>query len=317
AEAPRAKAGDVLRYAVRRILGIVPTLLVIITVSFFVIRLAPGGPFDEEQTLPPEIRANLEAAYGLDQPIWRQYLRYMSGLARGDFGPSFKFKDFTVTELIAQGLPISLTVGLSAVLLGLLVGVPLGTCAALRQNTWIDTGTMALVGLGVSIPSFVVAPVLQILFGLHWRVLPVAGWESGDPRYFILPVLTLSFAIIAYVGSLTRGSMIEVLNSHFVRTARAKGLPEYRVVLRHALRPTLLPVVSWLGPAVAFAVTGSLIVETVFGLPGSGRYLVQGAINRDYSLVMGMIIVYGSLIVLCNLLADLLYGWLDPRVRYV
>ncbi|MDW8257904.1 MAG: oligopeptide ABC transporter permease OppB [Gammaproteobacteria bacterium] len=306
-----------LRYAVRRILGIVPTLLVIITVSFFVIRLAPGGPFDEEQTLPPEIRANLEAAYGLDQPIWRQYLRYMSGLARGDFGPSFKFKDFTVTELIAQGLPISLTVGLSAVLLGLLVGVPLGTCAALRQNTWIDTGTMALVGLGVSIPSFVVAPVLQILFGLHWRVLPVAGWESGDPRYFILPVLTLSFAIIAYVGSLTRGSMIEVLNSHFVRTARAKGLPEYRVVLRHALRPTLLPVVSWLGPAVAFAVTGSLIVETVFGLPGSGRYLVQGAINRDYSLVMGMIIVYGSLIVLCNLLADLLYGWLDPRVRYV
>ncbi len=305
-----------LRYAVSRILGIIPTLLIIITLAFFVIRLAPGGPFDEEQALPPEIKANLEAAYGLDQPIWKQYLRYLDGLAHGDFGPSFKFKDFSVTELIAQGLPISLSIGLSAILLGMLIGVPLGTFAALKQNTAADYTTMAIVGLGISVPNFVVAPLLQILFGLKWRLLPVAGWEGGEIRYLVLPVAALSFGIIAYVGRLTRGSMLEVLRSNYVRTARAKGLPEYLVVWRHALRPALLPVVSWLGPAFAFVVTGSLVVETVFGLPGSGRYLVQGAINRDYSLVMGMIVVYGSLIVICNLIADLLYGWLDPRVRY-
>lgn len=305
-----------LRYAVSRILGIVPTLFIIITLAFFVIRLAPGGPFDEEQALPPEIKANLEAAYGLDQPIWKQYLRYLDGLAHGDFGPSFKFKDFSVTELIAQGLPISLSIGLSAVLLGMLIGVPLGTFAALKQNTAADYTTMAIVGLGISVPNFVVAPLLQILFGLKWRLLPVAGWEGGEIRYLVLPVAALSFGIIAYVGRLTRGSMLEVLRSNYVRTARAKGLPEHLVVWRHALRPALLPVVSWLGPAFAFVVTGSLVVETVFGLPGSGRYLVQGAINRDYSLVMGMIVVYGTLIVICNLIADLLYGWLDPRVRY-
>ncbi len=305
-----------LRYAIGRILGIIPTLFIIITLAFFVIRLAPGGPFDEEQALPPEIKANLEAAYGLDQPIWKQYLRYLDGLAHGDFGPSFKFKDFSVTELIAQGLPISLSIGLSAVLLGMLLGVPLGTFAALKQNTAADYTTMAIVGLGISVPNFVVAPLLQILFGLKWRLLPVAGWESGEIRYLVLPVAALSFGIIAYVGRLTRGSMLEVLRSNYVRTARAKGLPEYLVVWRHALRPALLPVVSWLGPAFAFVVTGSLVVETVFGLPGSGRYLVQGAINRDYSLVMGMIVVYGTLIVICNLIADLLYGWLDPRVRY-
>ena len=305
-----------LRYAISRILGIIPTLLIIITLAFFVIRLAPGGPFDEEQALPPEIKANLEAAYGLDQPIWKQYLRYLDGLAHADFGPSFKFKDFSVTELIAQGLPISLSIGLSAVLLGMLIGVPLGTFAALKQNTAADYTTMAIVGLGISVPNFVVAPLLQILFGLKWRLLPVAGWEGGEIRYLVLPVAALSFGIIAYVGRLTRGSMLEVLRSNYVRTARAKGLPEYLVVWRHALRPALLPVVSWLGPAFAFVVTGSLVVETVFGLPGSGRYLVQGAINRDYSLVMGMIVVYGTLIVICNLIADLLYGWLDPRVRY-
>ncbi len=305
-----------LRYAISRILGIIPTLFVIITLAFFIIRLAPGGPFDEEQALPPEIKANLEAAYGLDQPIWKQYLRYLNGLAHGDFGPSFKFKDFSVTELIAQGLPISLSIGLSAVLLGMLIGVPLGTFAAVKQNTAADYTTMAIVGLGISVPNFVVAPLLQILFGLQWRLLPVAGWESGEIRYLVLPVAALSFGIIAYVGRLTRGSMLEVLRSNYVRTARAKGLPEYLVVWRHALRPALLPVVSWLGPAFAFVVTGSLVVETVFGLPGSGKYLVQGAINRDYSLVMGMIVVYGSLIVVCNLIADLLYGWLDPRVRY-
>jgi oligopeptide transport system permease protein len=305
-----------MRYALRRILGVIPTLLIIITISFFVIRLAPGGPFDEEQALPPEIKANLEAAYGLDRPLVEQYLSYLSGLVRGDFGPSFKFKDFSVTELIAQGLPISLALGLSAVLLALLVGIPLGTFAALRQNTPADYGIMGLAVLGIALPSFVTGPLFALVFGLYLRWLPVAGWETGQLRYLVLPVVTLALPVIAYVARLTRGSLLEVLRTNFVRTARAKGLPERQVILRHALRPALLPVVSYLGPATAFVITGSLVVETVFGLPGSGRYLVQGAINRDYTLVMGMIVVYGSLTLTLNLIADLLYGWLDPRVRY-
>jgi oligopeptide transport system permease protein len=305
-----------IRYALRRILGVIPTLLIIITISFFVIRLAPGGPFDEEQALPPEIKANLEAAYGLDRPLVEQYFSYLSGLVRGDFGPSFKFKDFSVTELIAQGLPISLALGLSAVLLALLVGIPLGTLAALRQNTPADYSIMGLAVLGIALPSFVTGPLFALVFGLYLRWLPVAGWETGQLRYLVLPVITLALPVIAYIARLTRGSLLEVLRTNFVRTARAKGLPERQVILRHALRPALLPVVSYLGPATAFVITGSLVVETVFGLPGSGRYLVQGAINRDYTLVMGMIVVYGSLTLTLNLIADLLYGWLDPRVRY-
>jgi len=305
-----------MRYALRRLAGVLPTLFVIITLSFFVIRLAPGGPFDDEQTLPPEIKANLEAAYGLDQPLLEQYARYLGGLIRGDFGPSFKFKDFSVTELIAQGLPVSLMLGLSAVLLALLVGVPLGTLAALRQNSPTDYGIMGVAVLGIALPSFVTGPLFALIFGLYLRWFPVAGYEHGDPRFLVLPVITLALPVIAYIARLTRGSLLEVLRTHYVRTARAKGLAERQVILRHALRPALLPVVSYLGPATAFVITGSLVVETVFGLPGSGRYLVQGAINRDYTLVMGMIVVYGSLTLTLNLIADLLYGWLDPRVRY-
>lgn len=305
-----------MRFALRRILGVFPTLFVIITLSFFVIRLAPGGPFDEEQALPPEIKANLEAAYGLDKPLTEQYLRYLAGLARGDFGPSFKFKDFSVTELIAQGLPISLVLGLSAVLLALLVGIPLGTLAALRQNSPTDYSIMGVAVLGIALPSFVTGPLFALVFGLYLRWLPVAGWETGQLRYLVLPVVTLALPVIAYIARLTRGSLLEVLRTNYVRTARAKGLPERQVILRHALRPALLPVVSYLGPATAFVITGSLVVETVFGLPGSGRYLVQGAINRDYTLVMGMIVVYGGLTLTLNLVADLIYGWLDPRVRY-
>jgi len=305
-----------MRYALRRIVGVFPTLFIIITLSFFVIRIAPGGPFDDEQTLPPEIKTNLEAAYGLDKPLLEQYGRYLSGLVRGDFGPSFKFKDFTVTELIAQGLPVSLMLGLSAVLLALLIGIPLGTLAALRQNSPTDYGIMAVAVLGIALPSFVTGPLFALIFGLYLRWFPVAGYESGDPQFLVLPVITLALPVIAYIARLTRGSLLEVLRTNFVRTARAKGLAERQVILRHALRPALLPVVSYLGPATAFVITGSLVVETVFGLPGSGRYLVQGAINRDYTLVMGMIVVYGGLTLTLNLIADLLYGWLDPRVRY-
>lgn len=305
-----------LRYTLRRIAGVFPTLFIIITLSFFVIRIAPGGPFDEEQALPPEIKANLEAAYGLDRPLVEQYGRYLAGLVRGDFGPSFKFKDFSVTELIAQGLPVSLLLGLSAVLLALLIGIPLGTLAALRQNSPTDYGIMSVAVLGIALPGFVTGPLFALIFGLHLRWFPVAGYEDGALEFLVLPVITLALPVIAYIARLTRGSLLEVLRMHFVRTARAKGLPERQVVLRHALRPGLLPVVSYLGPATAFVITGSLVVETVFGLPGSGRYLVQGAINRDYTLVMGMIVVYGSLTLTLNLIADLLYGWLDPRVRY-
>jgi oligopeptide transport system permease protein len=305
-----------LSYALRRIAGVIPTLFIIITLSFFVIRIAPGGPFDDEQTLPPEIKANLEAAYGLDKPLLEQYGRYLAGLVQGDFGPSFKFKDFSVTELIAQGLPVSLMLGLSAVLLALLVGIPLGTLAALRQNSPTDYGIMSVAVLGIALPGFVTGPLFALIFGLHLRWFPVAGWEAGELRYLVLPVVTLALPVIAYIARLTRGSLLEVLRTNHVRTARAKGLPERRVILKHALRPALLPVVSYLGPATAFVITGSLVVETVFGLPGSGRYLVQGAINRDYTLVMGMIVVYGSLTLTLNLIADLLYGWLDPRVRY-
>ncbi|NBW88854.1 MAG: ABC transporter permease subunit, partial [Gammaproteobacteria bacterium] len=226
-----------LRYALRRLLGVIPTLFAIITLSFFVIRIAPGGPFDDEQTLPPEIKANLEAAYGLDQPLHVQYGRYLAGLVRGDFGPSFKFKDFSVTELIAQGLPISLTLGLSAILVALLIGVPLGSLAALRQNRPTDHSIMAVAVLGIALPSFVVGPLLALTFGLHLRWLPVAGWESGQWRYLVLPVITLALPVIAYIARLTRGSLLEVLRSNFVRTARSKGLSERAILWRHALRP--------------------------------------------------------------------------------
>ena len=303
-------------YAIRRIATLVPTLFVIITLSFLIIRLAPGGPFDDEQGLAPAIKANLDAAYGLDQPIATQYLRYLKGLAHGDFGPSFKFRDTRVGELIAQGLPVSLTLGACAILLSIVVGVPLGVLAAIRRDSFVDHGARTIAALGVALPSFVIGPLLALVFGLYLHWLPVAGWESGELRYLVLPVITLALPVMAYVARLTRTSFIEVMRANFIRTARAKGVDELRIVLRHALRPALMPVVSYLGPATAFVVTGSLVVETVFGLPGTGRYLVQGAINRDYTLVMGMIVVYGAITLLCNLLADLLYGWLDPRVRH-
>ncbi|MFZ0007429.1 MAG: ABC transporter permease subunit [Steroidobacteraceae bacterium] len=305
-----------LGYALRRLLGILPTLLVIITVSFCVMRLAPGGPFDAEQALPPPVRANLERAYGLDQPLPLQYLRYLGRLAHGDFGPSLRQRDFTVSELIATGLPLSVSLGLAAVLLAMLLGIPAGVLAAIRRGSGLDHGVTTLAVLAIALPSFVTGPLLALIFGLYLHWLPVAGWEAGEPRYLVLPVLTLALPIAAYLARLMRGSLLEVLRAPYVRSARARGLGGARVLWRHALRPALLPVVSYLGPAVAFAVTGSLVVETVFGLPGTGRYLVQGAIDRDYPLVMGMIIVYAVFTLLCNLLADLLYGWLDPGVRH-
>jgi len=305
-----------LRYALRRIAGVIPTLLVIITVSFCVVRLAPGGPFEQEQTLPPAVRANLERLYGLDQPLTVQYAHYLRGLLRGDFGPSLRQRDFTVSELIAQGLPLSATLGLAAILLAVLSGIPAGVAAAVWRNRGADYCITTLAALSLALPSFVTGPLFALVFGLYLRWLPVAGWQHGAPRYLLLPVVTLALPVAAYVARLTRASLLEVLGAHYVRSARARGLGAARVLWRHALRPALMPVVSYLGPAVAFVMTGSLVIETVFGLPGTGRYLVAGAIDRDYPLVMGMIVVYGALTLFLNLIADLIYGWLDPGVRH-
>jgi oligopeptide transport system permease protein len=305
-----------LRYALGRLLGTIPTLFMIVTAAFFVMRLAPGGPFDQEQTLPPEIAANLEAAYGLDQPVVVQYGRYLARVAHGDLGPSFKYKDFRVSELIARGLPVTLTIGTLALVIALGLGVPLGMAAALQHNGALDHAVMAIALVGIAIPNFVVAPVLALVFGVKLGLLPVAGWTGGDVRYAILPVVTLAAPFVAYIARLTRGSLLEVLQAPYMRAARAKGLSRGALMRRHALKPTLLPVLSFLGPAAAALLTGSLVVEQVFGLPGVGRYFVQGAINRDYTLVMGMVIFYAALILLLNLAVDLLYGWLDPRIRH-
>ena len=305
-----------LRYSLTRFLGAIPTLLILITVAFFMIRAAPGGPFDAEKQLPAEIEANLRAAYHLDEPLVQQFGRYVWNLARGDFGPSFQYKDFSVTELIAAGFPVSLRLGGSAMLLALLVGVFAGTIAALRQNSRTDHAVMAVSMTGISIPNFVMAPLLILFFAVYLGWLPAGGIGEGGLRNMILPVISLALPQIAYISRLTRGSMIEVLRSNFVRTARAQGLPEHTVILRHALKPALLPVISYLGPATAAVITGSVVIEQIFGVPGLGRYFVQGALNRDYTLVMGVVVFYGALIILFNLLVDLVYAWLDPQVKY-
>jgi oligopeptide transport system permease protein len=305
-----------LKLALRRVAALIPTLLIIVTISFAIIRLAPGGPFAEEQGVSPEVRTNLERLYGLDQPLAVQYLRYLRALAHGDFGPSLRQRDFTVSELIARGLPLSAALGLCAIALALITAIPAGIAAALWRGPGADLAIATVGALGVALPSFVIGPLLALVFGVHLRWLPVAGWQAGAPRYLVLPVLTLALPLAAALARLTRASLLEVLRTPFVRSARARGLGEARVLWHHALRPALLPVASYLGPAIAFVVTGSLVVEAVFGLPGTGRYLVQGAIDRDYPLVMGMVIVYGALTLFLNLLADLACGWLDPGTRH-
>ncbi len=302
-------------YTLRRVLIAIPTLLVIIAAAFFLMRLAPGGPFDMERTLPPEIEANILAAYNLDKPLPLQFFDYLGGLLTGDFGPSYKIKDFSVAELIAAGFPVSVTIGGGALLLALAIGIPLGSLAALRQNSALDVGVMTLAMTGITIPVFVMAPFLVLVFGVHLGWLPTALWADGDPAHLVLPIISLALPQIAVIARLMRGSMIEVLNTNYVRTARAKGLAEWRVVTSHALRGALLPIISYLGPATAALLTGSVVVETIFQLPGIGQYFVNGALNRDYTLVMGVVILYASLIIALNLVADLLYAWLDP-VRY-
>ena len=303
-------------YFLRRLISAIPTLLAIITIAFFMMRIAPGGPFDTERRLPPEVEANLEKAYHLNEPLIAQYWDYLGGILHGDFGPSFRYKDFTVTELIRAGFPVSLKLGLSAIVIALVLGVAFGTYAALRQNRLGDHALMGLAVTGIAIPNYVVAPLLTLVLGIYFGWLPVGGWNDGAFRNMILPVATLALPLIAYVTRLTRGSMIEVLRANYIRTARAKGLPMRLIVWRHALPAAILPVITYLGPAAAAVLTGSLVVEQIFGLPGIGRYFIQGALNRDYTLVMGVVIFYASLIVLLNLVVDMLYALLDPKVRY-
>lgn len=305
-----------LNYAIKRLIGAIPTLFVLITLAFFMIRIAPGGPFDTEKSLPPEIEANLNAAYHLDEPLIQQYGRYLLQILSGDFGPSFQYKDFTVNELIATGFPVSLTIGGLSMLLAVIIGSGFGILAALRQNRPTDYAVMTVAMTGISIPNFVIAPLLILLFAVTLGWLPAGGWDGDGLGKIVMPVIALALPQIAYISRLMRGSMIEVLRSNFIRTARAKGLSESRIIFRHALRPAFLPVLSYLGPASAAVITGSVVIEKIFGIPGLGRYFVQGALNRDYTLVMGVVVFYGMLIILFNFIVDLLYGALDPKVRY-
>ena len=303
------------RVVLRRLAIGLPTLLIIITLSFFMMRLAPGGPFDQERPLPPEIRRNVEKAYHLDESLVQQYLRYLGGLLRADFGPSYRTKDFTVGQLLAEGAPASVKVGGLAVLLATFLGLLAGIVAALRHNSWVDYSVMALAMIGIAIPSFVMAPLLSLVFGVYLKWLPAGGWGGGAPLFLVLPVVSLALPQVARVARLARGAMIEQLHANYVRTARAKGLRERLVLLRHALPGAMLPVVSYLGPMTAALVTGSVVIETIFSIPGIGRYFVQAALNRDYTVVMGVVIVYACLIILLNLAVDLIYGLLDPKVR--
>ncbi len=303
------------RHVLWRLLGLIPTLLMLITVAFFLMRVAPGGPFDSEMLVPADIQANLNAKYHMDESLLQQYFRYLSQVAVFDFGPSIQYKDWTVNELIGQGMRVSLTIGLAAMVLAFFLGTSLGITAALRQNTRADYSLMGVAMLGISIPNFVIAPILMLLLAVYAGWLPAGGWDWSIAS-MVLPVVTLALPVTAYIARLTRGSMIEVMHSNFIRSARAKGLPESVIIRRHALRPALLPVISFLGPATAGMISGSVIIERIFSIPGLGSYFVQGALNRDYTLVMGVVIFYGVLIILLNFLVDLIYAWFNPKVRY-
>ncbi len=304
-----------LSFILRRLLSAIPTLFIIVTISFFLIRLAPGGPFDLERPLEAKVMENLNKIYQLDKPLIEQYWLYLGAVLRGDFGPSFILRDFSVAELFAHGLPISMTLGALALSFAILVGGTLGAIAAFRQNSSVDYMVTGMGALGLTIPNFVVAPVFQIIFGLALAWLPVAGWGNGSLRNLVMPVLVLALPQIAVVSRMTRAAMIENLRSNHIRTLRSLGLPT-RVIVVHALRGAALPVVSYLGPAAAALLTGSVVVETIFGLPGIGRYFVEGALNRDYTLVMGTVVVVAVFVLLFNLVVDILYALIDPRIRY-
>lgn len=306
-----------LSYTIRRLLIAIPTILVLIVACFFLMHAAPGGPFTSDRPLPPEVLANIEARYGLDQPLWKQLWDYLSNIVfRFDFGPSFVFKDRDVNDIIAQGFPISLTYGSASFLVASLLGIALGVAAAIRHNTWIDYFAVSLGIAAQALPNFIMGPILILTFTLWLGLLPGGGWNGGQWQYLIMPVIALSTSYIGSIARITRSSMLEVLNSNFIKTARAKGLPEKKIIWRHAMKPTLLPVISYLGPVFVYVLTGSVFVDIYFSTGGLGKSYVNSALARDYSVLLGVTILYGVLTVVVNLITDLAYAWFDPKIRY-
>jgi oligopeptide transport system permease protein len=301
-------------FVARRVLQMIPVLLAIATLTFFMIRLAPGGPFDDEKNVSPEIRKNLESYYGMNKPVYQQYFDYLGRLVRGDLGPSFKYSNWTVNELIGQSFPVSAELACWSLLIALLFGLPAGLIASLRPNTLTDYIPSSLALTGISVPNFVLGPLLVLLFALNIGSVPVSGWDGWMDR--ILPSVTLGALYAAYIARLTRGGMLEILSQDFIRTARAKGASPLRVLLKHGMRGGLLPVVSYLGPAVAGLMTGSFAVETIFQIPGLGRYFVNAAFNRDYTMLLGAVLFYGALILLFNLIVDIALIWMNPKLKF-
>jgi oligopeptide transport system permease protein len=304
----------VIAYAIKRLLSVIPTLLIVATLAFVLVRLLPGGPFDDERAVPAEVQKALDAKYHLDDPVWKQYKDWLFALVtRGDLGPTFKYPNRTVNEIIRTSLPVSMQLGVLAMLVALAIGVPLGVIGAIRHNTAADNAAMGAAMIGVSVPRFVLAPILILIFSLKLYLLPVARWETW--RHMILPVFCAALPVAAYIARLTRGGMLEVIRSDFIRTARAKGLPERTIIWKHALRGAMLPVVSYLGPGLSHLLVGSLVIEKIFHIPGMGRYFVEAALNRDYNLVLGVMLVYGALLMVINTIVDIAYAMLDPRVE--
>src|SRR5690606_6863277 len=305
-----------LGYALRRVLSAIPIALIAITVCFFILRLAPGGPFDGERALPPTTLANLRAHYNLDQPLWMQYLIYVGRLFQCDLGPSMVYNDFTVSEIITIGLPFTLMLGFSAFIVATAVGLVAGALAAVNQNKWPDYALVAMVMVGLVIPNFLMGSLLQLVFGVYLNWVPAGGYKPGSYIHLVLPITVLALPHAGRIARLMRGSMIEVLGTNYVRTARSKGLGARLILARHALKPALIPVASYLGPGLSYLLTGSLVVEQIFALPGIGKYFISGALNRDYGLVLGTTILYLFIILALNLIVDIIYAWLDPKVRY-
>ncbi|KAK45909.1 oligopeptide ABC transporter permease OppB [Caballeronia sp. LZ029] len=303
-------------YTLRRVLLTLPTLLIVVTVCYLLLHATPGGPFDGERKVSAEVLANLQAKYHLGEPLWKQYLFYLDGLLHGDLGASFRYADWSVNDLVLRALPVSLAIGGVSMLLAIVIGVALGVVAALRRNSIADYALMLVSNAGNAFPSFVLGPVLILVFAILLKWLPAGGWNDFQLRYMALPVALLAMINVATVGRVTRASLIEVLNTNYIRTARAKGLPMRTVVLRHALKPTLIPVVSVIGPLAISSITAAVVTESVFSLPGIGKLIVNGAANRDYTLVLGLVVLVTVVAVLLNLLVDLAYAWLDPKIRY-
>jgi len=303
-------------YVVRRLLVTIPTVLAVVTICYVLLHFTPGGPFDAERKVSDAVLANLQAKYHLDLPLWKQYLYYLDSLLHGDLGASFRYADWSVNDLVARALPVSLAIGGTAMVIAAILGVALGIVAALRQNSAADYAVMLLANVGSVLPSFVLGPVLVLVFAIALPWLPSGGWDDFAPRYMILPIALLTLINVATIGRIMRGSLIEVLSSNFIRTARAKGLPMRLVVMRHALRPALLPVVSVIGPLAISSITSAIVTESWFSIPGLGKLIVNGASDRDYTLVLGLVVLVTVMAVLLNLVVDLMYAWLDPKIRY-